>query len=167
MQSTMMRMPLSAQSCARARRDAVSRVRDRLALARRDADDPSRFSDDGWLRTGDVGTVDAHGYVRITDRTKDLIKSGGEWISSVELESALMAHPAVAEAAVIAIAHEKWGERPLACVVLKEGRQATPEELNALLAGHFAKWQLPDRQVLEGEAAQPLPLAQASATAGR
>ena len=111
--------------------------------------------------------MDAHGYVRITDRTKDLIKSGGEWISSVELESALMAHPAVAEAAVIALAHEKWGERPLACVVLKEGRQATPEELNALLAGHFAKWQLPDRQVLEGEAAQPLPLAQASATAGR
>jgi len=110
-----------------------------------DADDPSRFSDDGWLRTGDVGTVDAHGYVRITDRTKDLIKSGGEWISSVELENALMAHPAVAEAAVIAIAHEKWGERPLACVVLKEGRHATPEELDALLARHFAKWQLPDR----------------------
>ena len=83
--------------------------------------------------------------MRITDRTKDLIKSGGEWISSVELENAIMAHPAVAEAAVIAIAHEKWGERPLACVVLKPGRQASAEELNALLARQFAKWQLPDR----------------------
>jgi len=109
------------------------------------ADDPSRFADDGWLRTGDVGCVDAHGYVRITDRTKDLIKSGGEWISSVDLENAIMAHPAVAEAAVIAIPHEKWGERPLACVVLKAGRQALPAELNALLAKSFAKWQLPDR----------------------
>jgi fatty-acyl-CoA synthase len=112
-------------------------------------DDPSRFSEDAhhnlWLRTGDVGCVDAHGYVRITDRTKDLIKSGGEWISSVDLENAIMAHPAVAEAAVIAIPHEKWGERPLACVVLKAGRQVLPAELNALLAKSFAKWQLPDR----------------------
>ncbi len=106
--------------------------------------DPTRFSEDGWLRTGDVGRVDEHGYIHITDRTKDLIKSGGEWISSVELENAIMAHPAVAEAAVIAIAHEKWGERPLACVVLKPGQQATPEELTKLLAGSFAKWQLPD-----------------------
>jgi fatty-acyl-CoA synthase len=109
------------------------------------SDDASRFSDDGWLRTGDVGAVDEHGYVRITDRTKDLIKSGGEWISSVDLENAIMAHPAVAEAAVIAIPHEKWGERPLACVVLKPGRQTTPQELNRLLAQRFAKWQLPDR----------------------
>jgi fatty-acyl-CoA synthase len=92
-----------------------------------------------------VGTVDAHGYVRISDRTKDLIKSGGEWISSVALENAIMAHPAVAEAAVIAMPHEKWGERPLACVVLKPGKEAPPEELNALLAKTFAKWQLPDR----------------------
>ena len=106
--------------------------------------DKSRFAEDGWLRTGDVASVDAHGYVRISDRTKDLIKSGGEWISSVDLENALMAHPAVAEAAVIAIAHEKWGERPLACVVLKPGQRAEPAELNALLAGKFAKWQLPD-----------------------
>jgi fatty-acyl-CoA synthase len=106
-------------------------------------DDETRFSD-GWLRTGDVGSVDSHGYVRITDRTKDLIKSGGEWISSVDLENAIMAHPAVAEAAVIAIAHEKWGERPLACVVLKSGKEASPAELNALLSKSFAKWQLPD-----------------------
>ena len=109
------------------------------------ADDASRFSEDGWLSTGDVGSVDSHGYVRITDRTKDLIKSGGEWISSVDLENALMAHPAVAEAAVIAIPHEKWGERPLACVVLKPGKEASAAELNALLAQQFAKWQLPDR----------------------
>ncbi len=107
-------------------------------------DDTSRFSKDGWLRTGDVACVDAHGYVRITDRTKDLIKSGGEWISSVDLENALMSHPAVAEAAVIAMAHEKWGERPLACVVLKPGQCAEPQELNAVLAKHFAKWQFPD-----------------------
>ena len=107
-------------------------------------DDRSRVSEDGWLRTGDVACVDPQGYVRITDRTKDLIKSGGEWISSVDLENALMAHPAVAEAAVIAIAHEKWGERPLACVVLKPGKSAAPAELDAVLAPHFAKWQLPD-----------------------
>ncbi len=109
--------------------------------------DRERFSDDGWLRTGDVAAVDPEGYLRITDRTKDLIKSGGEWISSVDLENALMAHPAVAEAAVIAIAHEKWGERPLACVVLKAGASKDPSlerELNELLSGRFAKWQLPD-----------------------
>ncbi|HKQ29026.1 MAG TPA: long-chain fatty acid--CoA ligase [Burkholderiales bacterium] len=112
-------------------------------------DDASRFSEDAhhnlWLRSGDVGNVDPHAYVRITDRTKDLIKSGGEWISSVDLENAIMAHPAVAEAAVIAMAHEKWGERPLACVVLKPGQRVVPEELNAVLLKTFAKWQLPDR----------------------
>jgi fatty-acyl-CoA synthase len=107
-------------------------------------DDPARFSDDGWLRTGDVGTVDPHAYLRITDRTKDLIKSGGEWISSVDMENALMAHPAVAEAAVIAIAHEKWGERPLACIVVKKDSRVEPAQLNAHLAQTFAKWQLPD-----------------------
>ena len=105
-----------------------------------------KFSADGWLRTGDVASVDELGYMRIADRTKDLIKSGGEWISSVDLENALMAHPAVAEAAVIAIPDEKWSERPLACVALKPGEQATPDELNALLLSkHFAKWQLPER----------------------
>jgi fatty-acyl-CoA synthase len=98
------------------------------------------------LRTGDVATLDALGYLRITDRTKDLVKSGGEWISSVDLENALMAHPVVAEAAVIAIPHEKWGERPLACVVFKAGCSATPAELGEHLLQHgFAKWQLPDR----------------------
>jgi fatty-acyl-CoA synthase len=106
-----------------------------------------KFAADGWLRTGDVACVDDLGFVRITDRTKDLIKSGGEWISSVDLENALMAHPAVAEAAVIAIPDEKWSERPLACVVLKGGVDAHPGQLNEhlLLQHKFAKWQLPER----------------------
>ncbi len=107
---------------------------------------PEKFTGDGWLRTGDVASVDELGFVRITDRTKDLIKSGGEWISSVDLENALMAHPAVAEAAVIAIPDEKWSERPLACVVLKKGADAHPGQLNEHLLQHrFAKWQLPER----------------------
>ncbi len=105
-----------------------------------------RFADDGWLRTGDVATLDALGFVRITDRTKDLIKSGGEWISSVDLENALMAHPAIAEAAVIAVADTKWGERPLACIVTKPGAEAATDSLHEHLLRHgFAKWQLPDR----------------------
>ena len=105
-----------------------------------------KFTPDGWLRTGDVASVDEDGYMRISDRTKDLIKSGGEWVSSVDLENTLMAHPAIAEAAVIAIPDEKWSERPLACVVLIAGEQATPEELNEwLLERSFAKWQLPER----------------------
>jgi fatty-acyl-CoA synthase len=107
--------------------------------------EPEKFSADGWLRTGDVATIDAHGYVRITDRTKDLIKSGGEWISSVDMENLLMAHPAVQEAAVIAVPDPKWTERPLACVVLKPGRAATAAELRAHLSSGFIKWQLPDR----------------------
>lgn len=107
---------------------------------------PEKFTADGWLRTGDVATIDALRFVRITDRTKDLIKSGGEWISSVDLENALMGHPAVAEAAVIAIPDEKWSERPLACIVWRAGKSATPAELGEHLMGHgFAKWQLPDR----------------------
>ncbi len=106
-----------------------------------------KFTRDGWLRTGDVATMDALGFVRITDRTKDLIKSGGEWISSVDLENALMAHPSIAEAAVIAIPDEKWSERPLACIVVKPGEGApAAEELAAHLMRHgFAKWQCPDR----------------------
>jgi fatty-acyl-CoA synthase len=105
-----------------------------------------KFTGDGWLRTGDVASVDPLGFVRITDRTKDLIKSGGEWISSVDLENALMAHAAVAEAAVIAIPDEKWSERPLACVVLKSGKQVDESEFDAhLLTQGFAKWQLPQR----------------------
>ena len=105
-----------------------------------------KFTEDGWLRTGDVASVDELGFVRITDRTKDLIKSGGEWISSVDLENALMAHPAVAEAAVIAIPDEKWSERPLACIVFKPGQKiATKEFDDHLLSRSFAKWQLPER----------------------
>ena len=105
-----------------------------------------KFSPDGWLRTGDVASMDTHGFVRITDRTKDLIKSGGEWISSVDLENALMGHPDVAEAAVIAIPDAKWSERPLACVVCKPGKTLDEAGLNAhLLAQGFAKWQLPER----------------------
>jgi len=107
--------------------------------------DPARFTADGWLRTGDVASIDAHGYLRITDRTKDLIKSGGEWISSVDMENLLMAHPDVQEAAVIAIPDPKWSERPLACVVLKPGRNPTADELRAHLSSAFARWQLPER----------------------
>jgi len=105
-----------------------------------------KFTADGWLRTGDVATLDELGFLRITDRTKDLIKSGGEWISSVDLENALMGHPAVAEAAVIAIPDEKWSERPLACVAFKPGQNAAAEALNAhLMQQGFAKWQCPER----------------------
>ena len=105
-----------------------------------------KFTADGWLRTGDVATMDELRYVRITDRTKDLIKSGGEWISSVDLENALMAHPAVAEAAVIAVPDPKWMERPLACVVLKPGQRLDKPALAEHLARHgFARWQVPDR----------------------
>ncbi|MGE0387262.1 MAG: long-chain fatty acid--CoA ligase [Gammaproteobacteria bacterium] len=112
--------------------------------------DPDKFSDDGWLRTGDVATIDAHGYMRIVDRTKDLIKSGGEWISSVDMENLLMAHPAIAEAAVIAVPDPKWTERPLACVVFKPGQRAEAEELRNHLAQTFARWQLPERfEILE------------------
>jgi fatty-acyl-CoA synthase len=103
-----------------------------------------KFTEDGWFITGDIVTIDPDGYVEIRDRDKDLVKSGGEWISSVDLENALMSHEAVAEAAVIAIPHEKWDERPLAVVVLKEGQEASPEDLLSHLEGDFAKWQLPD-----------------------
>ncbi len=106
-------------------------------------DDPDRFRD-GWLRTGDVGTLDGLGYLGLTDRSKDVIKSGGEWISSVELENALMAHPDVLEAAVVGIPDEKWTERPLASVVLREGARVEPAELRAFLAESVAKWQLPE-----------------------
>ncbi len=103
-----------------------------------------RWSEDGWFRTGDMATIDDEGYVKIVDRAKDLVKSGGEWISSVDLENALMGHPAVKEAAVIGVPHPKWQERPLAVVVLNEGARAAPEELRAFLGKTFAKWQLPD-----------------------
>nr|WP_202502318.1 long-chain fatty acid--CoA ligase [Streptomyces sp. SID5785] len=104
-----------------------------------------KFSEDGWLKTGDVGTISADGFLTLTDRAKDVIKSGGEWISSVDLENALMSHPDVAEAAVVAVPDEKWGERPLATVVLKEGATADFETLRTFLAEKVAKWQLPER----------------------
>ena len=103
-----------------------------------------KFTDDGWFTTGDVVTIDEFGFIKITDRSKDLIKSGGEWISSVELENALMAHPAVSQAAVIAIPHEKWDERPLAAIVLVEGESATEDDLRAHLEEDFANFWLPD-----------------------
>ena len=106
-----------------------------------------RFTADGWFKTGDVVTIDADGYVRITDRSKDVIKSGGEWISSVALENALMAHPAVLEAAVFAARHPKWDERPVAAVVPKPGQTVTEEELGAHLAAQFAEFWLPERYV--------------------
>jgi fatty-acyl-CoA synthase len=107
-------------------------------------DDPDKFRD-GWLRTGDVGTIDPLGYVTLTDRAKDVIKSGGEWISSMELENALMAHPAVDEAAVIGVPDERWGERPLAAVVRADDSEVTAAELRAFLAERVPRWQLPER----------------------
>jgi len=113
-------------------------------------DTPERFHD-GWLRTGDVGTVDDLGYLTITDRTKDVIKTGGEWISSVELENALMAHPDVFEAAVVAVPDDRWDERPLACVVLNEGAGVSVEELGGFLEGKVARWWVPERWSFIGE----------------
>ena len=110
-----------------------------------------KWSPDGWLRTGDMGQIDQYGYMKLVDRSKDLIKSGGEWISSVDLENALVAHPAVAEAAVIAVPHPKWQERPLAVVVLRKGATADADTLRTFLANKFAKWQLPDDVVFVTE----------------
>jgi acyl-CoA synthetase (AMP-forming)/AMP-acid ligase II len=107
-------------------------------------EDPGRF-DDGWLRTGDVGTIDPLGYITLTDRAKDVIKSGGEWISSVELENALMAHPDVVEAAVIGVPDDKWGERPFAAVVIQEGASVSAGELREFLSSKVPHWQLPER----------------------
>jgi fatty-acyl-CoA synthase len=109
------------------------------------------FTEDGYLRTGDVATITPEGYIRLVDRTKDLVKSGGEWISSVELENEIMACPAVAEAAVIGVAHAKWAERPLACVVVREGASLTKDELLAFLSDRVAKWWLPDDVVFVDE----------------
>jgi fatty-acyl-CoA synthase len=115
-----------------------------VAAAYYQDDDPQKF-DGGWLRTGDVGTIDPRGYITLTDRAKDVIKSGGEWISSVELEGTLMAHPAIREAAVVGVPDERWDERPLAAVVLKDGESVTPDELCTWLAERVAKWWLPER----------------------
>ncbi|HEY6937431.1 MAG TPA: fatty acid--CoA ligase, partial [Terriglobales bacterium] len=110
-----------------------------------------KWTADGWLRTGDVATIDAEGYVKLTDRVKDLIKSGGEWISSVDLENALVAHPCIKEAAVIAVPHPKWQERPLAVVVLKDGARLDESELRAFLEQRFARWQVPDAFVFASD----------------
>jgi fatty-acyl-CoA synthase len=107
-------------------------------------EEKNKWTDDGWFRTGDVGTLDTEGYLRIADRTKDLIKSGGEWISSIDLENALVAHPDIREAAVVAVAHPKWQERPLAVIVPREGAKLSDDELRKFLSDRFAKWQLPD-----------------------
>jgi fatty-acyl-CoA synthase len=122
-------------------------------IAARYFNDPSgdeKF-DEGWLRTGDIGTVDEHAYMRISDRAKDVIKSGGEWISSVELENEIMAHPDVLEAAVIAMPHDRWAERPLACVALREGTACGVADLVAHLRPRVAKWWLPDEWVFIDE----------------
>ena len=123
-------------------RCAARRSRPRTTTSPESAD---RWTDDGWFRTGDIVTIGPDGYVEVQDRAKDLVKSGGEWISTVALENALMGHPAIAEAAVIAIPDEKWSERPLAVCVLREGASATDDELRAHLAPGFAKFWLPDR----------------------
>jgi fatty-acyl-CoA synthase len=102
------------------------------------------FTADGWLKTGDMAVMTPERYIKLVDRTKDVIKSGGEWISSVDLENAIMGHPNVAEAAVIAIPHPKWGERPMACVVVREGESLSADELLAWLSDKVAKWWLPD-----------------------
>jgi fatty-acyl-CoA synthase len=106
---------------------------------------------DGWFPTGDVGTIDPDGYLQITDRSKDVIKSGGEWISSIDLENIAMGHPAVLEAAVIGIRHPKWDERPLLVVVKKPGAEVTREELLKYYEGRIAKWWLPDDVAFVGE----------------
>jgi fatty-acyl-CoA synthase len=111
----------------------------------RDDSDEGKFTDDGWLRTGDVGTLTADGFLTLTDRAKDVIKSGGEWISSVELENTLMAHPAVQEASVVGVPDERWGERPLATVVVRDGSTVTVAELREFLASRVAGWRVPER----------------------
>ena len=116
-------------------------------IARRyhNVDDPEKFTEDGWLRTGDVGLVEPNGFMQVVDRTKDVIKSGGEWISSVDLENAIIGHPEVVEATVIGIPDDKWTERPLACVVLTPHASTTPSDLQQYLADKVAKWWIPER----------------------
>ncbi len=106
---------------------------------------------EGWFKTGDVVVIDPEGYVQIVDRSKDVIKSGGEWISSIDVENAVMAHPDVAEAAVIGLPHPKWDERPLLIVVKKPGREPQGAELLNFLSDKLAKWQLPDEVVFVPE----------------
>ena len=114
-------------------------------------DQGDKWTADGWFRTGDVVTIDAEGYIKITDRVKDMIKSGGEWISSIDLENAIVGHPAVKEAAVVAVPHPKWQERPLAVVVVKDGMRVSEDELRAFLEKRFARWQVPEAYVFVEE----------------
>jgi acyl-CoA synthetase (AMP-forming)/AMP-acid ligase II len=114
-------------------------------------EDTGEKFDDGWLRTGDIGHLSADGFLTLTDRAKDVIKSGGEWISSVDLENQLMGHPSVREASVVGVPDDRWGERPLATVVLMEGQSATPEELRDFLCSHLARWQVPERWAFVAE----------------
>jgi fatty-acyl-CoA synthase len=109
-------------------------------------DDTDRFLD-GYWRSGDVGTIDSYGYLKLTDRVKDVIKSGGEWISSIDMENAITAHPRIKEAAVIGAEHPKWQERPVVVAVTDDGEPIPIEAIHQLLAGSFAKWQLPDTVV--------------------
>jgi fatty-acyl-CoA synthase len=109
------------------------------------------FEADGWFDTGDVATLDQYGYMQVTDRSKDVIKSGGEWISSIDLENLAVGHPKVAEAAVIGVSHPKWDERPLLVVVLKKGESASKEELLGFMQGKIAKWWMPDDVVFVDE----------------
>jgi fatty-acyl-CoA synthase len=106
---------------------------------------------DGFFDTGDVATMDAHGYMQVTDRAKDVIKSGGEWISSIDLENLAIGHPCIAEAAVIGVKHPKWDERPLLCVVLKQGQTATREDILSFMSGKIANWWMPDDVVFLDE----------------
>jgi fatty-acyl-CoA synthase len=114
---------------------------------------PEKF-DDCWLRTGDMATMEHDGYFTIVDRSKDLVKSGGEWVSSVELEGACLAHPAIREAAVVGVRSEKWDERPVVVAALHEGASVTLEELREFLTGRVAKWWLPDDLVVVDEVAK-------------
>ena len=109
------------------------------------------FEDDGWFDTGDVATIDKYGYMQITDRAKDVIKSGGEWISTIDLENLAVGHPKVAEAAAIGVAHPKWDERPLLVIVLKKGETATKEDILGFMQGKVAKWWMPDDVVFVDE----------------
>jgi fatty-acyl-CoA synthase len=112
--------------------------------------DPA-FEKDGWFDTGDVVTIDPYGYMQITDRAKDVIKSGGEWVSSIDVENLAVGHPKVAEAAVIGVPHAKWGERPLLVVILKKGESATKEDILGFMQGKIAKWWMPDDVVFVDE----------------
>jgi len=115
-----------------------------VARAYHKGEGASSFDEEGWFDTGDVATLDGHGYMQVTDRSKDVIKSGGEWISSIEIENIAMGCPGVAEAAVIGIGHPKWGERPLLVVVRKPDAAVTGEDVLGFLAGKIASWWMPD-----------------------